>query len=334
MQGGQSLATLTDDQIASLKISNFLFHVVHHGKDEPEYFDDVPLGKFEPFFVARIKDTLKGNRFSFLDDSSVKAQILKWQGKETTFLELSKVLASQFNDFYDKRVTLGVLIVIELLAGEKRYYSLIKYDSDEVVSFTRNGAKAVLADVVNNFTQSAKSLQKSALVDLDAVAAEGHVAVIDRQTRSSISDIFRKFLGVERTKKPAELTESLHKAVIKIVSKHKDDFPSSFTCRAVEQVREIAEKQKEFNADDFFDQFFGAYGNDEVKASYQKELNYQGLTGEVFEYVPDALPEVRKVRYKTQEGIVITVPPGAGNTLKISPDGKTITISTSKVNEV
>lgn len=328
------MATLTDEQIASLKISNFLFHVVHHGKDDPEYFDDVPLGKFEPFFVARIKDTLKGNRFSFLDDSRVRIELLKWEDKKITFLELSKVLAFQFNEFYDKRVTLGVLIVIELLVGEKRYYSLIKYDSDEVVSFTRSGAKAVLADVVNNFTQSAKSLQKSALIDLEAVAGEGHVAVIDRQTRSSISDIFRKFLGVVRTKKPAELTDSLHKAVIKIVYKHKDDFPSSFTYRAGDQVREIAEKQKEFNADEFYDQFFGPYGNDEIRASYQKEISQQGLIGEVFEYVPEALPEVRKFRYKTQEGILITVPPGASDTLKISPDGKTITISTSKVNEI
>ncbi|RMU06139.1 hypothetical protein ALP36_200034, partial [Pseudomonas syringae pv. coriandricola] len=127
MQEGKPLATLTDEQIASLKISNFLFHVVHHGKDDPEYFDDVPLGKFESVFIARIKDTLKGNRFSFLDESSVRAEILKWQDRKSTFLELSKVLAFQFNEFYDKRVTLGVLIVIELFAGEKRYYSLIKY---------------------------------------------------------------------------------------------------------------------------------------------------------------------------------------------------------------
>ncbi|KPB50870.1 Uncharacterized protein ALO57_02013 [Pseudomonas coronafaciens pv. oryzae] len=328
------MATLTDDQIASLKISNFLFHVVHHGKGDPDYFEDVPLGKFETFFIARIKDTLRGNRFSFLDGSSVRTEIVKWQDKKTDFLNLSKVLAFQFNEFYDKRVTLGVLIVIELWAGDKRYYSLIKYDSDEVVSFTRSGAKAVLADVVNNFTQSAKSLQKSALIDLDADAGEGQVAVIDRQTRSSISDIFRKFLGVERTKKPAELTDSLHKAVIKLVTKHKDDFPSSFTYRAGDQVREIAEKQKVFNSEEFYDQFFGAYGNDEIKASYQKEINSQGLAGEVFDYVPEALPEVKKLRYRTKEGILITVPPDANDTFKISLDGKTITISTSKINEI
>lgn len=328
------MAALTDEQIATLKISNFIFHVVHHGEKEPGYFDEVPLGKFETFFIARIKDTLRGNRFSFVENSIVQREILKWQAKGHTFLDLSKVMAFQFNELYDRRVTPGVLIVIELYAGEKRYYSLIKYDSDEVVSFTRKGSRAVLADVVNNFTQSAKSLQKSALVDLDAIAADGHVAVIDRQSRSSISDIFKKFLGVDRTKKPAELTESLHRAVIKIVAKHKDMFPSSFTYRAGEQVREIAEKQKEFDAEDFYGQFFGAHGNDELKSSYQKELASQGLAGEVFEYVPDALPEVRRVRYKTQEGVLITVPPGASNTLKISPDGRTVTILTAKVNEI
>ncbi|MDR6679519.1 nucleoid-associated protein [Pseudomonas oryzihabitans] len=328
------MATLTEEQIASLRIKNFLFHVVHHGEAEPGYFDDVPLGKFESFFIARIKETLKGNRFSFLDESTVKSEILKWQENDISFLDLSKLLASQFNSLYDKRVTPGVLIVIELFAGEKRYYSLIKYDSDEVVSFTRNGAKAVLAEVVNNFTQSAKSLQKSALVDLEAAAGDGQVAVIDRQTRSSISEIFRKFLGVERTKKPAELTESLHKAVIKIVTKHKDDFPASFTCRAGDQVRAIAEKQKEFDLDEFYDQFFGAHGSDEIKESYQKEIANQGLAGEAFKYVPEALPKVRKIKYMTQEGIVITVPPGADSAIKISQDGKTVTISTSKINEI
>lgn len=328
------MASLTDEQIASLKIRNFLFHVVHHGKKEPDYFDNVLLGKFESFFISRIKDTLKGNRFSFLDNSNVKKELLKWQSSEITFLELSKELALQFNEYYDKRVTTGVLIVIELLADQKRYYSLIKYDSDEVLSFTRNGENAVLSDVLNNFTQSAKSLQKSALIDLDSPAGEGQIAVIDRQTRSSISDLFRNFLGVERTKKPDELTTALYEAAIKTVGKHRDDLPPSFTSRAGDHIKEIAEKQKEFSEEEFYVQLFGPYASDDIKSTYQKEIVKHGLSGEVFEYTPTVLHENKKTRYKTKEGILIMVPPGAENKFKISPDGMTITISTSQINEI
>lgn len=328
------MATLTDEQIATLNITNFIFHVVHHGRADPDYFEEVPLGRFEPFFIARIKDTLRGNRFSFMPGSPVKLAIEAWQAGTTSFVDFSKRLADQFNALYDRRVTPGVLIVIELVSGSSKYYSLIKYDSDEVVSYTRSGGQAVLEEVVNNFTQSAKALQKSALVDLQADPADGQVAVIDRQSRASISELFRKFLGVTRTKRPAELTEALQKAVIKVVAKHRDLLPASFTYRVGELVRDIAEHQKTFDAQTFYGQLFGTSGNDRIKASFERELAAQGLSGEVFDYVPDALPPERRVRYKTHEGVLITVPAGLGDHFHVSEDGKVITITTAQLSEI
>ncbi|WP_223514633.1 hypothetical protein [Pseudomonas sp. GL-R-26] len=37
------MATLTNAEVDALKIENFIFHVVHHGADDPILFDDTPL---------------------------------------------------------------------------------------------------------------------------------------------------------------------------------------------------------------------------------------------------------------------------------------------------
>jgi hypothetical protein len=60
---------LSQAELAGLKIRNFIFHVVHHGEDTPILFEDAPLGNFEQFFLDRVRDTLRGNRFVFVDAS-------------------------------------------------------------------------------------------------------------------------------------------------------------------------------------------------------------------------------------------------------------------------
>jgi len=42
---------LSDLQLASLRITRFIFHVVHHGEPEPVFFDELDIEEFEPFFL-------------------------------------------------------------------------------------------------------------------------------------------------------------------------------------------------------------------------------------------------------------------------------------------
>ena len=56
---------LSKEQLAALRITRFVFHVVHHGESEPFFLDEIDVGEFEPFFLERVKSILKGTAFEF-----------------------------------------------------------------------------------------------------------------------------------------------------------------------------------------------------------------------------------------------------------------------------
>ena len=327
------MATLTDKEIDALKIVNFIFHVVHHRADDPILFDDTPLGTFEPFFIERIKETLKGNKFSFAEISQVKAKLKGWEKGESDFVDVSKSLARQFHRLGDRRMKSGVLIVIGLITGNKKFYSLIKYDSEKVVTFETQGAKAILQAVTNNFTESPKALQKSALIDLDSRDSE--VVIIDKMSRSGISDFFKEFLGVERLRNSKEMTADFVKAIKKTVRTHLGDLPPTITSKVSEKIIEIAKKRKEFEVEEFFTDFFGINGGEGIRETFNKDLEALNLTGEVFAYDNDELPTNEAKKYVTSEGITINMPARAKGSLTIDngADETVITIRTSRLRE-
>jgi|APEBP8051072661_1049379.scaffolds.fasta_scaffold25779_1 hypothetical protein len=61
---------LTDTEVEGLRITHFIFRVVHHGRLEPVRLEAAPLGPIEAFFLARIAETLKGNRHAFEEGSA------------------------------------------------------------------------------------------------------------------------------------------------------------------------------------------------------------------------------------------------------------------------
>lgn len=324
------MAHLTTTEIAELKIEEFIFHVVHHGDEDPVLFDDAPIGPFAPFFIDRIKDTLEGNKFSFTAASQTKRKLKEWNAGTAEFVATSKDLARQFHRLGDKRMKKGMLIVIGLSTGARKLYSLIKYDSEKVVSFKAKDSKAILEAVVDNFTESPRALQKSALIDLDSQGAE--VVVIDKMTRSNISDFYKEFLGVERTNNIMDMTLDLVLAVRRTVKGHAGELPQEIVARVSPKIVEIAKKRLEFDMDQFFDDFFGVKGTEEIKETFRKELLSASLAGEVFTYDPESLPVASSMRYATDEGIRITIPASAVGSYEITPgDDETVIIIRTKV---
>lgn len=331
---GYRLATLTNAEVASLKIEHFIFHVVHHGADDPILFDETPLATFEQFFIDRIKETLKGNKFLFKTNSQVKEKLESWEKGQNSFIDISKNLARQFHRVGDKRMKTGVLIVIGLKTEQRKLYSLIKYDSEKVVTFTSQGAKAILQAVTNNFTESPKALQKSALIDLEGGEAE--VVIIDRMKRSGISDFYKNFLGVERLRNPKEMTIDLVKVVRKTVKAHAEGLPRTITSKVSDKIVEIAKARTDFEADAFFADFFGLNASEDIRQTFDKELEALKLTGEAFEYDEAELPQSEDKKFITSEGIKITMPAKAKGRLEVKhTDEETIvTIRTKRLQEI
>lgn len=324
---------LTEAEIEALRITDFIFHVVHHGRPDPILLEAVPLGPFEAFFLARISETLKGNRYAFEDGSATRGSLALVAEDPGRFVAVSQDLARRLHT-EDDRIKRGVLIVMTLSAGERQFHSLIKYDHEKVVAFDVQNATAVLHDVVNSFTESPNALQKSALIEL--TAGGGDLAIIDRNRRVGISAFFERFLGVRRQHTEAELTKGVLDATLKTVQQHQLELPPEITSRVKPKLAEIAERRGAFDADRFFGDFFGAHGTPEIRKSFDGELQRRNVVGEAFEYDRASLPTGGPKRFVTNEGIRLVVPEAAAATIRqdTGADGwTTVTIRTRRVTE-
>lgn len=328
---------LSDHEHASLHIEKFIFHVVHHGEEEPILLDEVPLGKFEGFFLDRIKDTLKGNRFHFLDDTATFKALQRTSANPEEFVSCSKELALDFHSRQDKRIKPGVLIVMMLRAGEQRLFSLIKYDHEEVLTYRLEGsAKAILTEIRNSFTKSKDSLHKSALIRLNDDG--GDVIVIDRTIRHDITEFFRGFLNVRRQYTPQEMTEIAHQAAIDTMKAHRAELPHDVTSKIRSLSYQAIQNNDTYEEKSFFDKVFGPHGTEEMRTTFSKIVKRKNLDGESFKFDKTAIKPPSQRKFRTNEGVRFQYGEDAEDTVKISENkdiGKTvITITTQQLFEM
>ncbi|MCJ2119997.1 nucleoid-associated protein [Methylobacterium sp. J-001] len=332
------MPVLTDEEKATLRVEHFIFHSVHHGKPDPTLRNRVHIGKFEPFFVARVIDTLKGNRFVFDTASPTLAALRGAEEDPTTFVEMSKELARQFHreddqTKHDGRFKRGILMVAILRAGDRRFHSLIKFDhGGQVIDIVEEDADATLAEVLNPLTENKKALQKSALIELDADG--GRLVVIDHSKRSGITDFFQEFLGAQRAKEAPELTDAVVRGVLATVRAHATELPPQVCAQWRERLTDIALRRQEFDADQVFSDLFGAGGTEAVRSTWDAQLAANDVEGEGFSFDHGSLPSTGPRKYRTAENIEITVPPGAKDTFvwDEQDDGSVIvTIRTSSL---
>jgi hypothetical protein len=331
------MSFLNDVELASLRIHPFIFHGIHHGEDEPLLFDETPIGEFEEFFLGRVRETLKGNKFQFLDGSTTCEWLQEIKDDPAKFVASSKRLASSFHHQGRGNIKPGVLMVILLRAGDATFFSLIKYDHDQVLAYEQGAdRRAVLKEIRTSFTKSKKALHKSALIRLDGAA--GDVIVIDRTIRHEITDFFKNFLQVRRTLTPKQMTEAVYKVALDTMKAHRETLPESVTSRITSLAFETIQQTETFEQDSFFEKTFGVSGTEEVKKTFDGMLRKHNIDGESFQFEKKAVKPPRKRRFKTSEGVKIEYESDATDTVSIEypkehGDLTTVTIKTRKLSE-
>ncbi|HEX6038139.1 nucleoid-associated protein [Longimicrobium sp.] len=325
------MALISKEESALLDIDDFIFHVVHQGGAEPQLLDATPLGGFKEFFLERVKETLRGNRFVFLPDSATMERLRQVAHDHTAFVSVSKELAREFHTRQDKRIKPGVFIFMRLSAGARSFFSLLKYDNEQVLMYEVDQAQAILTEITRSFTKNTKALQKSALVELTADNAE--IVVVDKTVRTDITDFFRNFLGVKRRFTNAEMTVQVQKAVLDTVVTHAGELPVEITSHVHERFLEIVEQRDEFDAPQFVAEYFGPHGSDAVEKSFTRILDRRGLGGEAFPFEREAALTVETQKYRTIEGVSIQIKEQAKSTVQITQDNDmtTVTIRTRRL---
>ena len=320
------MPVLTEEEQAGLHVENFIFHAVHNGSQKATLYDEVPIGPFEDFFIGRVVDTLKGNRFVFNPTSATLQALRDLEADPSSFATVSKDLARRFHGDEDRRIKNGILIVMALTTNGRRIYSLIKYDYGErVLDVSEQDTVALLTAVTKPITENKKALQKSALIEFSDDG--GNLVVIDHSERSGITNFFRAFLDVTRAQGEPEMTMALSKSLLRTMQAHANELPTEITTRWKQKLADIALRRRVFDVDELFGDMFGANGSPGVRVTYDAQLAAAGLDGESFTFDSASLSPEGPRKFRTSEGIDITVPAAAQDTFSSVNDGDTVVIT-------
>lgn len=298
------MSFISDEQIQVLKIEQFIFHVVQHGENDPILLDETSIGEFEDFFLDRVRDTLKGNKFEF-NRGSFTFQLLKEILDDSNkFVENSKKLAIDFHSRKDKRIKPGVIIIMRISADDTDFFSLIKYDHEQVLTYDlQDNTRAILQEISNSFTKSKESLHKSALISLNNDG--GELIVIDKTVQYDITEFFKGFLNVKRKYTDEEMTQYIHDSIIKTAQYHRNELPPEITGKIRSISFNAIQTLDTFDADKYFDIVFGVHGSENIKKTFNNSLRKKNLDGESFRFDKKAITQPKEKKYRTKEGVRI-----------------------------
>jgi hypothetical protein len=312
------LINLSNEQLASLRIKQFIFHVVHHGEPEPVLFNELEIGEFEPFFLDRVRSILKGTAYEFNPQADVCGLLEAVKEDSSLFVDHSRQLAVNFHahGLDDKRIKKGVMILMSLVTLDKELFSIIKFEHEQVLRYRNDGSSVFLESVADTFTQSPDAMQKAAVIDMSE--EDPVVMVLDRNVRGGISGFFQGFLNVRRAKSEKEKTETLLDVVRNTSNQHLDDFPPDFTREVQSRADEFLQNGEQFDNEEFFTKVFGPDVNDSVRNTYKHYIQKEDLENEQFYLDKDAASVPKKRKIRTAEGLTIYFNEKSASSIKIS----------------
>ena len=334
---------LQPEQLESLAIERMVFHVVGPGEDELILLEEIEPGPFSDFFLDRLKSSNSGIMFDFIPAGSiVLTSLLQVENDQRSFVEESKKLATQFKRHHGGNAVKGVFFVFLLDAAGDRFYALIKYDHQTVLSYRiedrANGHYPLLQELQETFVKSPDALQKSAIVRLSD--GTGQLCVKDRVSPKEVTQYFKLFLGAQRRYTPEKLTERIAEITNKVAKENISELSRETRKNLRQRLYDTIQTQAGFNPDDsepFLTSVFGPLPEgSRIRQAFHRKLNSLHLEGEAFEFDRNAVTRPAKRRIVTTEGIQVifdreyeasvTVEPIVGGLTKI-------TITTGGVEE-
>ena len=325
--------------IDDILISNFIFHIVHHDAEEPILMNKTPIGVHDKFFRERICEVVNGNKLLFTEGSPFLDCLKEIERNPMRFDEVSRTLAQKFHkpsEDKDNRIKQGAMIFIRAVIEDISKYIVIKYDNENVLTYSYKDNEAFLQEISNTFSKNRSALQKSAIIDLSG--NEPIAMLTDKSNPTHVTTFFKSFLGVFRKYTDRDLTDKVKHAFVNTTKIFKDTLDSSFLSQVTSTFNNLIKNQDDFHAEEFIQAAFGASYKPEVLMAFEKNLKKEDILGEVFKF-DKAYPSPEYMKYRTEEGVIIQLPKNAEDTIKIAyPDNisttKTvITIETNKIYE-
>lgn len=302
-----NMAFWEPEQLEALEIDRMIFHIVGPDEDQLELLEEVPQGEYSDFFLDRIRSTNNGILFDFIEGSVVLTSLRSIKADRSKFVTLSGKMAEHFKLRHGQQTSVGVFMVFQLSAGAEKFFALLKYDHQEVLSYVVRKKKPRIKALHDTFVKSPEALQKSALIRL--TSSGGELCVRDRVQPAKIGQYFQGFLGARRRFDAAQLTEKLYEISRKVAKQHADELGTEIMRSFNTRVYEAIQRQEGFdpeNQEPFIAAVFGSLPADsKVRATFEKALHVARIESETFDFDRTAVKRPSKRRIVTQEGIQI-----------------------------
>jgi|TARA_R110000822_G_scaffold76339_1_gene183421 hypothetical protein len=348
-------SALNQSEKNSLKLNNFIFHIIIAKDNSPEYLDAVQLDSSqESFFRDRILDACEGTQYSFKDKENSNffdncSAIIN--GNDGDFVSESRKIASDFCKQHKGTMSDGVFIISKITISSSgkdiNLIALLKVDHSKVYRYEQKKDKkghieAIITEITNSFVEHKSAVQKWAIIDpsehflWDILARE-------RSSSSEIADYFEKFLEAQPRETPSKLTKKSVSTVYQWARNvdsslmPEDTTPPDYRHRAIQYMH----THDEFDTESFVNSVVSDTNKERKEKArnlLREELTKVGISGQVFETKPGSVPfSKNKGTIKTAEDVTIQWP-GKGNAIEsgieVKQLGKNDFVVTIKTTEV
>jgi hypothetical protein len=313
---------LNDGEVASLAIQQSVFHIVGPGDEHFQLLEAFDAGPYAGFFLDRVRSVHSGNRYEFLPDSAVRAQLARIAKDGTRFQEESEKLATAFNAAHGGSTAVGAFLIFELACQSGRLFALLKFEDEKVLSYDFVKGKSgkphpTFGAIERTFVQNRSALQKAAFIRLGKSADE--ICLVDRQNPVRPATYFEQFLLVRRQRTEEQLTETIVNMTRKVAQKHKVTLPPDTMKNLAQRLFDASQSGGSVDgekADDWFKSFVGPLpGDSPVLKDFRAELKREGMKGESFVLQKGAVAAPRNRRVETASGVKVTFPASLKNSV-------------------
>lgn len=326
------MAFFTEDQMRVMSIRRMVFHIVGPKRESLVLLPEFTPGKFEQFFLDRIKSVNFGHSYIFSPISQTRARLKQILDDERKFLAESEKLAEHFNDHHRSAAAWGAFLVFILDIGGATYFALLKHDDEKVLAYSvkvdEQGQRTVDLDALERtFVQNKNALQKAALIRVDD--AGGILSVLDRKNQQQVARYFESFLDAKREFDDADLTLKLVNASRKVIKASEDLVPPEVLRELHKRTHAAAKAGTKFDGENLLDYLSTVMGRklDEAEPlaqRFQDELKVSRIAGMPVAINPAKISGAVSIRYRTKRGIEIRVPAELSGLIEVN--GPTIII--------
>lgn len=311
------MSFLTDDEAMSLTVNRMILHVVG-GDDDFEAQAEQGEIEHEQFFLERIRNAAVDGVHTFDATSDTKQRLERIARDEISFEDAGQELSRAFSQAHVGTSTAGAFFVFELgvPAQDTVLYSMVKYDYRNVLELVSKAGRQSLRSIVQAFVTERRAIQKSCLVRVRNGHAEPLVSAFDRMGNSpDLTDYFRKFLGVRRTRSDEELSRNLNELLRSTLTACKDILPGRNVVAALERTKESLRGRPIVDESAMRDAIFvggGSPDSEDARAELERtttrELKKHRLAGVEFRPSSGVLAQRPRRQIKTAESVILSYP--------------------------